>query len=73
MALLPVTLGRAGPLSSEVLDLQVTEHGPAARVIGRHLRLVCHSGITNRALEVTSLREHPSFVDTASATLQSSL
>jgi anti-sigma B factor antagonist len=33
MALLPSTLGRAGPLSSDVLDLQVTEHGPHARVV----------------------------------------
>lgn len=128
MALLLVTPGRAGPLSSEVLDLQVTEHGPDARVItvggevdtltaqelavlliaqlaaaplvvldlngvqfmgsaglsvlikandlatreGRHLRLVCHSGITNRALEVTGLRERFSFADSASAALQSS-
>ena len=33
MALLPGTLGRAGPLSSEILDLQVAEHGPDARVV----------------------------------------
>ena len=33
MAQLPSTLGRAGPLSSDVLDLQVTEHGPHARVV----------------------------------------
>jgi anti-sigma B factor antagonist len=39
---------------------------------GRHLRLVCHSGITNRALQVTGLREQFSFADTASAALQSS-
>ncbi|HZS22789.1 MAG TPA: STAS domain-containing protein [Pseudonocardiaceae bacterium] len=33
MALLAGTLGRAGPLSSDILDLQVTEHGPDARVV----------------------------------------
>lgn len=33
MAQSPSTLGRAGPLSSDVLDLQVTEHGPHARVV----------------------------------------
>ena len=33
MAQLPSTLGRAGSLSSDVLDLQVTEHGPHARVV----------------------------------------
>ena len=33
MALLPSALGRAGPLSSDVLDLQVTEHGTDARVV----------------------------------------
>jgi anti-sigma B factor antagonist len=33
MALLASTLGRAGPLSSDVLDLQVTEHGRHARVV----------------------------------------
>lgn len=33
MALLPSTLGKAGPLSSDVLDLQVTEHGPHARTV----------------------------------------
>jgi anti-anti-sigma factor len=33
MALLPGTLSRAGPLSSDILDLQVTEHGPVARVV----------------------------------------
>lgn len=33
MAQLPSTLGRAGPLSSDVLDLQVTDHGPHVRVI----------------------------------------
>lgn len=33
MAQLPSTLGRAGPLSSDVLDLQVTEHGPHVRVV----------------------------------------
>lgn len=32
MALLPGTLSRAGPLCSELLDLQVAEHGPVARV-----------------------------------------
>lgn len=33
MALLPGTLGRAGPLCSDVLDLQVVEYGPDARVV----------------------------------------
>jgi hypothetical protein len=33
MALLPGTLSRAGPLCSELLDLQVAEHGPDARVV----------------------------------------
>ncbi|MGH3721556.1 MAG: anti-sigma factor antagonist [Pseudonocardiaceae bacterium] len=33
MALLPGTLSRAGSLSSDILDLQVTEHGPHARVV----------------------------------------
>jgi anti-sigma B factor antagonist len=31
--LLPVTLCNAGPLSSDILSLEVTEHGPDARVI----------------------------------------
>ena len=33
MALLPSTLGRAAALSSDVLDLQVAEHGPHVRVV----------------------------------------
>ena len=33
MALLPGTLGRAGPLSSDILDLQVAEHGADTRVV----------------------------------------
>ena len=33
MALLPTTFSRAGPLSSDILDLQVAEHGPDIRVI----------------------------------------
>jgi anti-sigma B factor antagonist len=33
MALLPGTLSRAGPLSSDILDLQVAEHGPDLRVV----------------------------------------
>ena len=33
MAQVPSTLGRAGPLSCDVLDLQVTEHGPQIRVV----------------------------------------
>jgi anti-anti-sigma factor len=33
MALLPSTLGRAGPLSCDILDLQVTEHGTDTRVV----------------------------------------
>lgn len=33
MALLPGTLSRAGPLSSDILDLQVAEHDPDARVV----------------------------------------
>jgi anti-sigma B factor antagonist len=33
MAPLPSALGSAGPLSCDLLDLQVTEHGPHARVV----------------------------------------
>jgi anti-anti-sigma factor len=33
MALLPGTLSRAGLLSSDILDLQVTEYGPSVRVV----------------------------------------
>lgn len=33
MALLPGTLGMAGPLSSDILGLEVAEHGPHARVV----------------------------------------
>ncbi len=33
MALLPSTLSRAGPLSSDILDLQVAEHGADTRVV----------------------------------------
>jgi anti-sigma B factor antagonist len=33
MAQLPGTLGGVGPLSSDALDLQVTEHGPHVRVV----------------------------------------
>ena len=33
MALLPGTLSRAGPLSSDILDLQVAEHGHDSRVV----------------------------------------
>lgn len=33
MALLPSMLGRAGPASCDILDLQVTEHGTDARVV----------------------------------------
>ena len=33
MMLLPVTLSTAGPLSSDILGLEVTEHGPDARVV----------------------------------------
>jgi anti-anti-sigma factor len=33
MALLPGTLSRAGPLSSVILDLQVTQHDPAVCVV----------------------------------------
>ncbi|HEX5348137.1 MAG TPA: STAS domain-containing protein [Pseudonocardiaceae bacterium] len=33
MALLPGTLSRAGPLSSDILDLQMAEHGADARVV----------------------------------------
>jgi len=128
MALLPGTLGRAGPLCSDVLDLQVTGHGPHARVVtvggeidtltaaelavfviaqvtaaplvvlnldgvqflgsaglsvlvqanelaareGHHLRLVCNSGMINRALDVTGLREQFSFADTVPAALENS-
>jgi hypothetical protein len=31
MALVAGTLNRAGPLSSDILNLQVSEHGPEAR------------------------------------------
>jgi anti-sigma B factor antagonist len=126
MALLPGTSGTAGQLYSDMLDLQVAEHGSDARVVtvggeidtltapefavfvigqlvvvplvvldldgvqflgsaglsvlvkanklaaqeGRHLRLVCHSGTINRALDVTGLREQFTFADTVSAALQ---
>ncbi len=33
MALLPGTLSRAGPLSSDILGLQVTQHDPAVCVV----------------------------------------
>jgi anti-sigma B factor antagonist len=33
MARVPSALGNAGPLSSDLLDLRVTEHGPHARVV----------------------------------------
>lgn len=33
MALLPGTLSRAGPLSSDILDLQLAERGPHTRVV----------------------------------------
>ena len=33
MARVPSTLGSAGPLSCDFLDLRVTEHGPHARVV----------------------------------------
>jgi hypothetical protein len=33
MALVAGTLSRAGPLSSDILNLQVTEHGPEVRVV----------------------------------------
>ncbi len=33
MALLPGTLSMAGPLSSDILGLEVAEHGPDARVV----------------------------------------
>ena len=33
MTLLPGTLSRAGLLSSDILDLQVAEHGPDVRVV----------------------------------------
>jgi anti-sigma B factor antagonist len=33
MALLPSTMSMAGPLSTDILDLQVTEHDPDARVV----------------------------------------
>ena len=38
----------------------------------RHLRLVCHSGTINRALDVTGLRDQFTFADTVSAALQDS-
>jgi hypothetical protein len=34
--------------------------------------LVCHSGMVNRALDVTGLREQFSFADTVSAALNNS-
>jgi len=33
MALLPGTLGKAGPLSSTIVDFDVVEYGPDARVV----------------------------------------
>jgi anti-sigma B factor antagonist len=33
MALLPGTLSKAGPLSSDILSLEVAEHGPDVRVV----------------------------------------
>ena len=128
MALVASPLGRAGPLCSNILDLQVAEHGGDARVItvggeinaltapelaalvtaqvaavplvvvdlqrvrfmgfaglsvlveandlatreGRRLRLVCHSGMVNRALDVAGLREQFSLSDTVSAALNNS-
>ena len=33
MTLLPVTLSNAGPLSSDILSLEVTEHASGARVV----------------------------------------
>lgn len=33
MGLLPGTLSMAGPLSSDILGLEVAEHGPTARVV----------------------------------------
>jgi anti-sigma B factor antagonist len=128
MALVARPLGRAGPLCSDILDLQVVEHGGDARVVtvageinaltapelaavvtaqvaavplvvvdlqrvrfmgfaglsvlveanelatreGRRLRLVCHSGMVNRALDVAGLREQFSLSDTVSAALNNS-
>jgi anti-sigma B factor antagonist len=128
MALLPGTSGTAGPLCSDMLDLQVAEHGPDARVVtvegeidtltapelavlvitqlvaaplvvldldgvqflgsaglsvlvkanklatreGRRLRLVCHSRMINRTLDVTGLRDQFTFADSVSAALQDS-
>lgn len=128
MALVASPLGRAGPLCSSILDLQVAEHGGEARVItvggeinaliapefaafvtaqvaavplvvvdlqkvrflgfaglsvlveanelatreGRRLRLVCHSRMVNRALDVAGLREQFSLSDTVSAALNNS-
>ena len=128
MALLPSALGRAGPLCSDILDLQVAEHGVDARVVtvggeidaltapeldavvtaevaaaplvvvdldgvqflgsvglsvlvkaneraareGRHLRLVCHSRMVNRALDATGLRDQFSFADTVSQAVNKS-
>ena len=128
MALVASPLGRAGPLCSNILDLQVAEHGGDARVItvggeinartapelaalvtaqvaavplvvvdlqrvrfmgfaglsvlveanelatreGRRLRLVCHSEMVNRALDVAGLREQFSLSDTVSAALNNS-
>ena len=49
MAQLPSTLGRAGPLSSDVLDLQVTEEGPQARVVtvGGEIDAAGSTGVRN--------------------------
>jgi len=127
MALLPGTLGKAGPLSSTIVDFDVVEYGPDARVVtvggeidaltalelatfvaaqlaaaplvvldldrvqfmgsaglsalikvnelaideNRQLRLVCHSGMVNRIIDVTGLRERFSFADTVPAALTS--
>jgi anti-sigma B factor antagonist len=36
---------------------------------GRHLRLVCHSRVVNRALDATELRKQFAFADTVPAAL----
>ena len=58
-------------LGSAGLSVLVKANKLAAQQ-GRRLRLVCHSGMVNRALDVTGLRDQFTFADTVSAALQDS-
>ena len=129
MALLPGTLGKAGPLCSTIVEFDVVEYGPDARLVtvggeidaltalelatfvtdrlaaarlvvldldrvqlmgsvglsalvkvneraideDRQLRLVCHSGTVNRAIEMTGLRERFTFADTVPEALNNEI